>query len=65
MEGAKIKWKYLLDTACLLADEQKRQVRKMRIKRYGGFELSGLRRANFKQSSIYLKCLLMTVKIKI
>lgn len=64
-EGAKIKWKYLLDPACLLVNEQKRQIRKMRIKRYSGFVLSGIRHLNLKQVSTYLQCLLYTVTIKI
>ena len=65
LAGAKIKWNYLLDPACPLANKQIRQIRKMRIKRYSGFVLSGFCHLNLKQSRIYLKCLLMTLKIKV
>ncbi len=65
VEGAKIKWKYLVNPACPLVNEQIKQIRKMRIKRYSGFVLSGIAILNFKQSRIYMKCLLMTLKIKV
>lgn len=65
VEGARIKWKYLLNPACPLVNEQIRQIRKMRIKRYGGFLLSAIKHGNWKQGRIYLQCLMMTLKIKI
>lgn len=65
LEGAKIKWKYLLDPACPLVNEQIMQIRKMRIKRYGGFVLSGLLHFNLKQISTYFRCLFYTLKIKV
>lgn len=61
----KIKWNYLLDASCPLANEQIRRIRKMRIKRYSGFVLSGIRHLNIKQVSTYLQCLLYTLTIKI
>jgi glycosyltransferase involved in cell wall biosynthesis len=65
IDGAKIKWKYLSDPACPLTREQIKQIRKMRIKRYSGFVLSGLKHFNFSESAVYLKCLQYTKKIKI
>ena len=65
LDEAKIKWNYLLDPECPLVNKQIRQIRKMRINRYGGFVLSGIRHLNLKQSRIYMKCLLMTLKIKV
>jgi len=63
IEGAKIKWNYLLDHRCPLVNEQIKKIRKMRIKRYTGFVLSGLIHFNFEQVRIYGKCLLNTLKI--
>ncbi len=65
VNGAKIKWKYLLDPTCPLVKEQIRQIRKMRIKRYTGFVLSGIKQLNGRQVKIYLKCLDDTFKVKI
>lgn len=64
LEEAKIKWKYLFDPACPLVNEQIRLIRKMRLKRYSGFVLSGLIHFNVKKVSIYLQCLIYTLKIK-
>jgi len=64
-EEAKIKWKYLLDPECPLVNKQIRQIRNMRIKRYGRFIFSSLTRFNLKQMGIYLQCLFYTLKIKI
>ena len=64
-EGAKIKWKYLLDPACPLVNEQIRQIRKQRIKRYSGFVLSGIIHLNWTQVKTYSQCLIYTLKIKI
>lgn len=65
LEEAKIKWKYLFDPACPLVNEQIRQIRKMRLKRYSVFVLSGLIHFNLKKVSIYLQCLIYTLKIKV
>lgn len=65
IDGAKIKWNYLLDDRCLLVNEQIKKIRKMRIKRYAGFVLSGLKHFNFEQVRIYGKCLSDTLKIKV
>lgn len=65
VEGAKIKWKYLLDPSCPLVNEQIRQIRKMRIKRYRGFVLSGMKNRNWKQVRIYWECLRDTLNVKI
>jgi glycosyltransferase involved in cell wall biosynthesis len=65
IDGAKIKWNYLLDDRCLLVNEQIKKIRKMRIKRYAGFVLSGLKHLNFEQVGIYQKCLRDTLKIRI
>jgi glycosyltransferase involved in cell wall biosynthesis len=64
IEGAKIKWKYLLNPVCPLVNEQIKQIRKMRIKRYMGFVLSGIKHRNWKQVKTYWKCLNMTLKVK-
>lgn len=65
VESAKIKWKYLLSSECPLTKAELRLIRKERIRRYAGFVFSGIRRFNLKQSGIYLKCLIMTLKVKI
>lgn len=65
VEGAKIKWNYLLKPECQLSKPQLQKIRQERIKRYAGFVFSGLRHFNFKQAGIYLKCLFMTIKVKI
>lgn len=64
-EGSKIMWNYLLDPACPLVNKQIKKIRKMRIKRYTGFVLSGLKHFDFEQVRIYGKCLLNTLKIKV
>ncbi|HEY5367869.1 MAG TPA: glycosyltransferase family A protein [Hanamia sp.] len=64
-EGSKIKWNYLLDPACPLVNQQIKKIRKMRIKRYTGFVLSGLKRGNWNQVKIYWQCLIDTLKIKV
>jgi len=63
--AAKIKWNYLLDDRCPLDKNQIKKIRKMRIKRYAGFMLSGLKHFDFEQGRIYGKCLLDALKIKI
>lgn len=63
--AAKIKWNYLLDDRCPLDKNQIKKIRKMRIKRYVGFMLSGLKHFDFEQGRIYGKCLLDALKIKI
>ena len=65
VEGAKIKWKYLLDPACPLVNEQIKQIRKMRIKRYTGFVLSGITHLNWRQVTTYWQCLIDTLKVKV
>ncbi len=65
IDGAKIKWQYLLDSGCPLSKEQVQLIRKMRIKRYCGFVLSGIKHFNFKEARVYLECLRDTLKIKI
>ena len=65
VDGNKIKWKYLLDPACPLVNEQIRQIRKIRIMRYTGFVSSGIKHLNWKQVKTYLQCLITTLKIKI
>jgi len=65
IDSSKIKWNYLLDDHCPLVGKQIRQIRKMRIKRYIGFVISGIRHGNWKQVKIYSQCLIDTLKIKV
>jgi hypothetical protein len=65
IEGAKIKWKYLLNPACPLVKQQIRHIRETRIKRYRGFIMSGFKRGDWQQVNIYWQCLRMTLQIKI
>lgn len=65
VEGALIKWNYLLSPGCPLNSEQLKKIRKQRIKRYSGFILSGLKRFNFRQVKNYWKCLIQEIHIKL
>jgi len=65
VEGAKIKWNYLLDPACPLSKTQLATIREKRIHRYTGFVLSALKHLNLKKARIYLQCLSLTLKVKI
>lgn len=64
-EAAKIKWNYLLSPQCPLSKEQLKFIRRKRIKRYTGFILSGLSKLDFSKASLYTKCLLQEIKVKI
>lgn len=65
VDGARIKWKYLLDPKCPLTHEQLLRIKNSRVKRYAGFILSGLKRLDFKKAQLYFICLKETLKIKI
>jgi glycosyltransferase involved in cell wall biosynthesis len=63
--GEKIKWKYLLDPLCQLSGTQVKKIKQMRLKRYAGFILSGLKKGNMKQVSTYFKCFRFVSKINV
>lgn len=64
-DSEKIKWKYLLDPLCKLSIEQIKRIKKMRLKRYAGFIISGLKNGNMKQVQTYFKCLSFVYRIKL
>lgn len=55
-DSEKIKWKYLLDPLCKLSGAQIKKIKQMRLKRYVGFILSGLKKRNMRQVRTYWKC---------
>ena len=65
IKGTEIKWKYLLSSECPLSKSQILEIKKMRIKRYFSFVLSGMKNFDLQRFKIYFKCLLITARIKI
>lgn len=63
IEGAKIKWNYLLDPDCQLDQRQVKKIKTQRLKRYLGFILSGIRRLDFHQVKTYGKCFVDVARI--
>ena len=65
VDAAKIKWKYLLNPACQLDNNQVKKIKAERLKRYFGFILSGIKHFDFRQVKIYGKCFLYVARIEI
>lgn len=64
-EGEKIKWKYLLDKKCELEPAQLLAIKKMCMRNYSKFILSGIKRLRPGQVSLYTKCFLYVAKLRI
>lgn len=58
----KIKWKYLMDSACQLSIEQLKAIKKKQINTFIRFSLSQFKKGKFRQGKSYLQCLLYVLK---